>query len=119
MKKILIAEDEHHIRDLITLTLKLQNMDVTAVKNGADAVQRSAETRYDLILLDVRMPRLTGIEAAHRIRHQCTNAATPILFLSGENSVDLDGIHNCRRLIKPFAVDNLLTAINSTLATCA
>ena len=117
MKNILIAEDEHHIRDLIALTLKLQNMHVTTGKNGADAIAHSAETTFDIILLDVRMPKVTGIEAAHAIRTHCTNANTPILFLSGENSVDLSGIENCSRLIKPFAVNDLLTKINAILNT--
>lgn len=117
MTKILIAEDESQIRNLIKLTLSFNKLPVTATKNGLEAVEVAASQQFDLIILDVRMPRLTGIEAAQQIRAHTVNAATPILFLSGENSITVDDICNSHILIKPFTVDTLLSKIDTILAS--
>ena len=68
MTKILIAEDERDIRDLITFTLRFANYDVVAASNGEEAVTLARKEVPDLILMDVRMPRMTGYEACAVIK---------------------------------------------------
>ena len=68
MAKILIAEDEPDIRDLITFTLQFAGHQVTATANGEEACRKAVEVLPDLILLDVRMPRMTGYEACQAIK---------------------------------------------------
>jgi hypothetical protein len=63
MAKILIAEDERDIRDLITFTLGFAGFEVVAAANGEEAVNLARQEIPDLILMDVRMPRMTGYEA--------------------------------------------------------
>ena len=63
MTKILIAEDERDIRDLITFTLGFAGFDVVAAGNGEEALNLARQEMPDLILMDVRMPRMTGYEA--------------------------------------------------------
>ena len=63
MAKILIAEDERDIRDLITLTLRFAGHEVVATPNGEEAYHKAQEIIPDLIMMDVRMPRMTGYEA--------------------------------------------------------
>ena len=60
MSKILVAEDERDIRDLIAFTLRFAGYEVVTVPNGAEAVEVVAQEMPDLILMDVRMPRMTG-----------------------------------------------------------
>ncbi len=75
MAKILIAEDERDIRDLITFTLGFAGYDVITATNGEEAFQKALEVMPDLILMDVRMPRMTGYEACKRIKAEENNQA--------------------------------------------
>ena len=63
MAKILIAEDERDIRDLIAFTLRFAGFEVFVATNGEEAVQMAPQVNPDLVLMDVRMPRMTGYEA--------------------------------------------------------
>ena len=63
MAKILIAEDERDIRDLVAFTLRFAGYEVFAAPNGEEAVELASKVNPDLILMDVRMPRMTGYEA--------------------------------------------------------
>ena len=63
MAKIVIAEDERDIRDLIAFTLRFAGHEVAAAPNGEEAVALAEKEKPDLILLDVRMPRMTGYDA--------------------------------------------------------
>ena len=63
MAKILIAEDERDIRDLVAFTLRFAGYEVVAAGNGEEAVDLAPKVNPDLILMDVRMPRMTGYEA--------------------------------------------------------
>ena len=60
MPKILVAEDERDIRELIAFTLRYAGFEVILVSNGQEAIEQASELQPDLILLDVRMPRMTG-----------------------------------------------------------
>jgi CheY-like chemotaxis protein len=119
MAKILIAEDERDIRDLIEFTLKYAGHDVVKTANGAEAVERASEVRPDLILLDVRMPRMTGYEACRALKALDGLRDTPIVFLSAkgqqtemESGLDA-GAYDY--ILKPFAPDHLARRIAEIL----
>jgi DNA-binding response OmpR family regulator len=119
MAKILIAEDERDIRELITLTLQFNGHDVTSAKDGAEAVETAQTDTFDLILMDVRMPRMTGYEACRALRSLETTREVPIIFLSAkgqENEVQtgLDAGAN-HYVLKPFAPDMLIRKIDEVL----
>src|SRR5258706_12678879 len=63
MAKILIAEDERDIRDLVAFTLRFDGHEVFAASNGVEVVEMAPKVNPDLILMDVRMPGMTGYEA--------------------------------------------------------
>lgn len=116
MAQILVAEDEYHIRNLVRIALNLHKFSPILVKNGAEAVE-AAQDMYDLFILDINMPRMNGIEAAHEIRSLPSHAETPILFLSGnEKYYDASQINNCTMLTKPFTITDLIDHIQSILA---
>ncbi len=120
MTKILIAEDERDIRDLITFTLTFGGYEVVAASNGEEAVNMAKQELPDLILLDVRMPRMTGYEACAAIKAVDRLKDIPIIFLSakGQESEIQAGLQAgaTEYLLKPFAPDQLTTRIKTVLA---
>jgi DNA-binding response OmpR family regulator len=119
MAKILIAEDEHDIRELITFTLKFAGYDVVAVPNGQEAVEAAAREIPDLILMDVRMPIMTGYEACQKIKEKPEIKDIPVVFLSAkgqeaEIQTGLD-LGATEYLLKPFAPNELTDRVQALL----
>lgn len=119
MARILIAEDERDIRELIVFTLTFAGHEVTAVANGEEAVETARRMLPDLILLDVRMPRLTGYEACRQIKAMDSLRSTPVVFLSakGQDSEVSAGLEAgaVDYILKPFAPAQLTEYINELL----
>jgi DNA-binding response OmpR family regulator len=119
MIKILIAEDEPDIRELISLTLQFGGYDVVSAKDGAEAVDAAKNDNFDLILMDVRMPRMTGYEACRILRSTDSTKEIPIIFLSakGQESEVRAGLDAGADdyILKPFAPDMLTRKIKEVL----
>lgn len=120
MTKILIAEDEPDIRDLVAFTLRFAGHEVVTASNGEEAVQSAIKELPDLIILDVRMPRMTGYDACRLIKSDPRLSAVPVIFLSakGQESEIQDGMNAGAEeyLLKPFAPDQLTDRVRSILA---
>jgi DNA-binding response OmpR family regulator len=120
MTKILIAEDEPDIRDLVAFTLRFAGYEVVTGVNGEEAVQLAKKELPDLILLDVRMPRMTGYEACKQIKVDPNLKDVPIVFLSakGQEAEIQDGMDAGAEeyLLKPFAPDQLTERVRSILS---
>jgi two-component system alkaline phosphatase synthesis response regulator PhoP len=119
MAKILVAEDEPDIRELLAFTLKYGGFDVVTAANGLEAIEQAKESKPDMILLDVRMPRMTGYEACKVLKEKPETAGIPIVFLSAkgqeaevERGIDAGAIDY---ILKPFAPDTLITHIKKLL----
>ncbi|MFW5769858.1 MAG: response regulator [Spirochaetota bacterium] len=67
MSKILIVEDEQHQRELYAMELQEEGYEVDQASNGKEAVDLVKENKYDLVILDIRMPEMDGIEALGKI----------------------------------------------------
>ena len=120
MPKILIAEDEPDIRDLVAFTLRFAGYEVVAANNGEEAVQVASREFPDLILLDVRMPRMTGYDACRAIKANPELKDIPVVFLSakGQESEIQTGLDAGAEeyLLKPFAPDQLTDRVRAILA---
>lgn len=120
MAKILIAEDERDIRDLIAFTLRFAGYEVFTAANGEEAVEAAPRVNPDLILMDVRMPRMTGYEACRVLKASPDLKDIPVVFLSakGQESEIQQGLDVGAEdyLLKPFAPDQLTTRVKSILA---
>lgn len=120
MAKILIAEDEPDIRDLVKFTLTFAGYHVIAVTNGAEALEAARIEKPDLVLMDVRMPRMTGYEACAAMKADPTLKHIPVVFLSAkgqesEIQVGMDaGAEDY--LLKPFAPMELSARVGELLA---
>jgi DNA-binding response OmpR family regulator len=119
MAKILIAEDERDIRDLVAFTLRFAGHEVFAASNGEEAVDMAPKVNPDLILMDVRMPRMTGYEACKVMKANPDLKDIPIVFLSakGQETEIQQGLEVGAEeyLLKPFAPDQLTARIKTIL----
>ncbi len=119
MAKILIAEDERDIRDLIMFTLRYAGHEVIATNDGAEAVEAVRKEMPDLVLLDVRMPKMTGYQACEIIKADPELAHIPVVFLSakGQEAEVRTGLEAgaVEYILKPFAPDQLASRIQSIL----
>jgi len=119
MAKILIAEDEPDIRELIAFTLSFAGHEVISGSNGEEAVQLARQNIPDLVILDVRMPRMTGYEACQQIKNDADLNHIPVIFLSAkgqeaEMQAGLDA--GCvEYIVKPFSPDQLTHQIQNVL----
>ena len=120
MTKILITEDEPDIRELVAFTLRFAGYEVVTGANGEEAVMLAKRELPDLILLDVRMPRLTGYEACKQIKEDPALKDTPVVFLSakGQESEIASGMDAGAEeyLLKPFAPDQLTERVRAILS---
>jgi CheY-like chemotaxis protein len=120
MRKILIAEDERDIRDLITFTLGFAGFEVLAAANGEEALNLARQNVPDLILMDVRMPRMTGYEACAAMKADPKLKDIPVVFLSakGQDAEIQTGLQAgaVDYLLKPFAPDQLTERVQAVLA---
>ncbi|MDQ3006932.1 MAG: response regulator [Chloroflexota bacterium] len=120
MAKILIAEDERDIRDLVAFTLRFAGHEVSAAANGEEAVELATKVNPDLILMDVRMPRMTGYEACKVMKANPDLKDIPVVFLTarGQETEIQQGLEAGAEeyLLKPFAPDQLTTRVKAILA---
>lgn len=111
MSKILIVEDEKNISKLIQDTVSLANYEFDCSFDGEDALKKINENTYDLILLDIMLPKLDGFQ----IVEQMENKDIPIIFLSAKNDVStiVKGLKSGGKdyITKPFEPLELLARI--------
>ncbi|GAB4145813.1 MAG: hypothetical protein Fur0021_03430 [Candidatus Promineifilaceae bacterium] len=120
MARILVAEDEKDIRELITLALQFNGFEVISVNDGAEAVRAATqEPTIDLILMDVRMPRMTGYDACRILKEQEETKHIPVIFLSakGQETEVQAGLQvgAVQYILKPFAPDALIRKLREVL----
>jgi DNA-binding response OmpR family regulator len=114
---ILVAEDQADIRDLIVLNLRNAGYAVQAVADGLEALASQAEKASDLLILDLMMPGLDGLEVCKALRAK--GRATPILMLTAK-STELDRVLGLELgaddyLTKPFSLAELLARVKALL----
>ena len=110
-KKILVVDDEQGYLDLYRYMMEPMGIEVVCVKNGQEAVEKVTEKLFDLILMDVHMPVMTGPEAYRRIR-QIRPGQKVVIFSSSsdvthsqEDEMLKEGVLTC--LYKPVAMEDI------------
>jgi two-component system alkaline phosphatase synthesis response regulator PhoP len=83
-KKIFIIEDEKDIRDLLELYLKREGYGVQSAQDGEAGLQRIAKERFDLILLDLMLPQMDGLEVCRVLKSQPQTADLPLIMLTAK-----------------------------------
>ncbi|WP_144533193.1 response regulator transcription factor [Bacillus pumilus] len=115
--KILVVEDEKKIARVLSLELEYEGYEVTVKETGMDGFQALEEESFDLVLLDVMLPELSGLEVLRRVRK--TNTATPIMLITARDSVPdkVSGLDLGANdyITKPFDIEELLARIRAQL----
>ena len=115
--KILIVEDEKMLADSLKVLLQSKGFEVEVVYNGEDGAEYAELGIYDLLILDVMMPKLNGYQVARRVRAK--RCSTPILMLTAKSSLEdrIEGLNAGADyyLTKPFDTRELRACINALL----
>jgi DNA-binding response OmpR family regulator len=114
---VLVADDEEDILVLVSFRLDRAGCDVVTATDGKEALDLIFERRPDIAVLDVRMPKLTGIEVVRQVRASSTVSDTPVILLSAgvqEESISqgLDAGAN-EYMKKPFSPDELAARVEA------
>jgi CheY-like chemotaxis protein len=119
MPKILVADDERDIRELIGFTLRFAGFEVVLVADGIEAIKQAPLEQPDLILLDVRMPKVTGYDVCRHLKEDPATSAIPIVFLSakGQEGEIQEGLDSgaVEYIVKPFTPDDLTDQVREVL----
>lgn len=114
--KILIVEDEKNMSELIKLELTHSGYDCQQAYDGMDGLEKALQDDYDLILLDLMLPRMNGIEVCRRLRE---HKDTPVIMLTARDSI-MDKVNGLQigaddYVAKPFDMEELLARIHALL----
>jgi two-component system, OmpR family, response regulator MprA len=115
--RVLVVDDEPAVREALGRTLRFEGYDVELAGDGAEALAAVSERRPDMIVLDVMMPGLDGLEACRRLR--AAGDTLPVLMLTardrvGDRVAGLDAGAD-DYLVKPFALEELLARVRALL----
>ncbi|UQS86694.1 response regulator transcription factor [Nicoliella spurrieriana] len=116
MTKVLIVEDEKSLSRFVELELKHEGYEVTVAGDGRDGLEEAINEDFDVILLDLMLPKLNGMEVARRLREK---KDTPIIMMTARDSV-IDRVSGFDHgaddyIVKPFAIEELLARIRALL----
>lgn len=119
MAKILVADDDRDVRELCIFTLQFAGHEVFGASNGEEAINQAKQTLPDLIIMDVRMPKINGFEACKILKADPFTCTIPVIFLSvrvedsevqtGLNAGAVDYLH------KPISPDRLSEKVKTHL----
>jgi len=118
--RILLVEDNVALSGVICFNLTRAGYQVTAVSNGREAIEALGRGRYDLVLSDQQMPKMTGIQLCEHIREMPDHVHTPFILLTAK-CMEIDVAKLRQRLgmsaalPKPFSPSELLTCIEESL----
>lgn len=117
MKKVLVIEDDKSIVDLLEIHLKDLNCEVTTVLNGAEGLKLALANPYDLIVLDIMLPNLSGFEICKEVRRK--DVYTPVLMLTSK-SEEVDKVLGLELgaddyLTKPFSIREFIARVKAIL----
>ncbi|MFR0575818.1 response regulator transcription factor [Limosilactobacillus reuteri subsp. suis] len=116
MSRILIIEDEENLANFVELELKHEGYDTDVELDGRSGLEAALNQDFDVILLDLMLPELNGIEVARRVREL---KDTPIIIMTARDSV-IDRVSGLDHgaddyIVKPFAIEELLARVRALL----
>jgi two-component system chemotaxis response regulator CheY len=118
-KSILTVEDSGSVRQLIRMALLDNGYDVTEAKNGAEALDKTAATRFDAVVTDLNMPVMNGVEFVRNYRANPMSQGVPVLILTTESDETLKAQAKAAGatgwLTKPFNQKQLLDALKKVV----
>jgi two-component system alkaline phosphatase synthesis response regulator PhoP len=118
-KKILVVDDETDLLDLIEYNLKKEGFDVLKAENGEEGIQIAKEHKPDLVLMDIMMPKMDGMEAVEKMRADDDLKAIPIIFLTArsDEKTEVEGLNKGGDdyITKPISTTKLISRIKAVM----
>lgn len=118
-KKILIADDDDNIRNLIVITLEDEGYDLHTARDGNEALKIALEIRPDLVILDVMMPFKTGYEVCEELKKNPATSDAYVIFLSARGSPISETTGKIKGgnefLVKPFDPEKLKIKVRNAI----
>ena len=114
--RVLVVDDEPYITDVLAAALRFEGFDIEVASTGAQALSMALPGGFDMIVLDVMLPDLEGIEVCHQLR--AAGTTTPVLFLTARDTSGdkLAGLAvGDDYVTKPFSIDELVARIRAVL----
>ena len=119
-EKILLVEDEEKLARMVELELRYEGYEVTKAFNGREGLEKALGEDYGVILLDIMLPALNGMEVLRRLRRE---KSTPVIMLTARDTVmdKVAGLDTGANdyITKPFAIEELLARIRAVLRSAA
>jgi DNA-binding response OmpR family regulator len=114
--RILLVDDEHAVQTLLSYPLRKDGYDVTAAHDGQEALMRFSEQRFDLVILDLMLPKLDGIEVCRRMR---SRSQVPIIMLTAKGD-EIDKVVGLEMgaddyITKPFSLREFRSRVKAAL----
>ena len=118
-KRILIADDEPDIRTLLVAILKSENYDVITASDGAEALMAIKTSHPDVVILDIMMPKLDGMQVLQKVREDAEISSIPVIMLTAKVS-DKDILSGYKYganyyIPKPFEISDILEGVRMVL----
>lgn len=118
-KTILVVDDEKDLLDLIEYNLKKENFDVLKAENGEEGIKIAKEHKPDLVLMDIMMPKMDGMEAVEKMRADDDLKSIPIIFLTArsDEKTEVEGLNKGGDdyITKPISTTKLISRIKAVM----
>ncbi|MEX0724557.1 MAG: response regulator transcription factor [Gracilimonas sp.] len=118
-KKILVVDDETDLLDLIEYNLKKEGFDVLKAENGEEGIKIAKEHKPDLVLMDIMMPKMDGMEAVEKMRADDELKSIPIIFLTArsDEKTEVEGLNKGGDdyITKPISTTKLISRIKAVM----
>jgi two-component system alkaline phosphatase synthesis response regulator PhoP len=119
--RILLVEDEENIRDLVRMNLEMEGYEVVTASDGKKAIKLTKDQHFDLLILDIMIPEINGIQVCEQVRLR--NSEIPIIFLTAKDN-PADKIEGLKRgaddyVTKPFNLEEFLLRVHNLLKRSA
>ena len=119
MRKVLVADDEAEILELIGMILGGDRVDILTAHDGLEALRIAREELPDLVLADVMMPRMGGLELTSHLREDPETRDTIVLLMSAARRVDVEAPGAMGLIRKPFDIGELVATVRRHLGNTA
>ena len=119
MKKVLVVDDSSVVRMSLEMLLRENSFDVVSAADGVDGLEKATSGSYDIIITDINMPNMNGLEMMKRLRENADTKFVPILVLTTES--DSDMLSKGKEygasgwIVKPFTNEDLLSTVNKII----
>lgn len=125
-KKILVVEDNADLRDLLTMVIRRLGHEVAIAITGEEAVERASAMKPDLILMDIRLPKLNGLEATKQIKADPSTKDIPVVILSafsmsshGRHAIEAGAVEVLQKPVRATDLEQVLLKYSCRVDTAA